>query len=197
MAHCFPHPFSSSALPHVCGGVWWGCKYVWLKTLCNEGTSSFRVWSFHRLPLFPLPLFSPRFPAIQPKLVQPCAGKHNAMNCFPFLSFFPSLSPSLLPLYSCLIVDCSRDCIPWIAGFKTKAKLCPCWPKMIMMCIIRTGYWKGYGKLLNTEFIAQNLGWDSMKLLKCICSTKEKYIIEMIVFLCFMFLLSQTLEAFG
>lgn len=135
--HCSPHPSSSSALPHVCDEV----ASVWFRALRTEGTSSFKVRSFHRLPLLPLPLFSLCFPAIQPKLVQPCAGKHNAMNCFPFLSFIPSLSPSLLPLYSCLIVDCSRDWVPWIAGIKTEAKLYPCWPKMVIICSIRTEYW--------------------------------------------------------
>ncbi len=106
---------------------------VWFEALSTEGTSSFKVRSFHRLPLLSLPLFSLCFPTIQPKLVQPCASKHNAMDCFPFPSFIPSLSPSLLPLYSCLIVDCSRDWVPWIAGIKTEAKLCVCWPKMVMM----------------------------------------------------------------
>lgn len=54
--------------------------------------------------LFSLCPYPPR--QLQPSLDQPCAGKHNAINCFPFLCFVP---PSLQPLYSYLIVNCSRD----------------------------------------------------------------------------------------
>lgn len=95
---------------------------VWFRALCIDGTSSFND-HFSGCTSCPLPLFSLSFSVNQPKPLCPCANNTMQWIVFPSFHFFPL--PSLLPQYSCLIVNCSSA--GWIAAIKTK--LCPCWPK--------------------------------------------------------------------
>lgn len=125
-AHCSPHSFSSSALPHVCGG-----RVMKLQVCLIEGCVHWGGPRLSRSDHFTGYLFSLCLLLASAFLQSsPNWSSHVPANTMqwivsPSFHFSPSLSPSLLPLYSCLIVDCSRDCGPWIAGIKTKAKLCP------------------------------------------------------------------------
>ena len=108
------HSFYSTVLFHsffsfrIDTCIWALCDKVTsgynLRALSTEASSSFKTGSLVR-PIF-LPLFSLCFLAIQSKLVQLCACKHNALNNFPFLHF-PSLS-ILLKLWIVLEICCKK-----------------------------------------------------------------------------------------
>lgn len=100
--------------------------------------SHFTLYLFFSLPFFGGGGFVSCFPAVQPKLVQPCAGKHNAMNCFSFLHVFP---PSVFSFNCELFKRLGFLNCRW-----QKTTLCLCWPVTVI-------YWTLNG-------VGPSPGWD-------------------------------------